>query len=224
MPISLMPAPVRTFFRAMEASDLETALSALSPRATLATEKRTFSGSAVEEQLRKLVSHGQQLKALNGYERAGEHVVTVSHGPDLERIVNWHFLLDRDCVGHVRFSTVDIKQLPDPARSFIEAANAGNVQALLSTFAEDALVNDQLFDYWGKVKISRWAKEEIVGEKLRIRVINVLTHYGEVIVTACVDGAFEKKGLPDPLVLAFYFSASDEKIVQLIILRNHLPT
>jgi len=224
MSISLMPAPVRTFFRAMEAYDLRTVLATLSPHATLVAEKRLYSGSEVESLLRQSVLPGQQLKALNGYERAGEHVLTVRYGTDFERIVNWHFLLDDNCIGHIEFSEVNIEQLPDPARSFIEASNAGDLQALLSTFADDALVNDQLFDHWGKVKISRWAKEEIVGQKLGIHVINVLKHYEEVIVTACVDGAFEKKGLPDPLVLAFYFSFSAEKIVQLIILRNHLPT
>jgi hypothetical protein len=39
-----------------------------------------------------------------------------------------------------------------------------------------------------------------------------------------VDGLFDKRGLPDPLVLAFYFSSYDDKIVQLIILRNQSGT
>ena len=34
------------------------------------------------------------------------------------------------------------------------------------------------------------------------------------------NGDYEKRGLPDALVLAFYFSAHEDKIVQLIILRN----
>jgi hypothetical protein len=45
-------------------------------------------------------------------------------------------------------------------------------------------------------------------------------HYGHFIVTANVDGDYDKRGLPDPLVLAFYFSAYGDRIVQLIILRN----
>jgi hypothetical protein len=35
-----------------------------------------------------------------------------------------------------------------------------------------------------------------------------------------VDGLFDKRGLPNPLVLVFYFSSGGDKIVQLIILRN----
>jgi hypothetical protein len=35
-----------------------------------------------------------------------------------------------------------------------------------------------------------------------------------------VDGHYDKRGLPDPLVLAFYFTVQSDLIVQLIILRN----
>ena len=45
-----------------------------------------------------------------------------------------------------------------------------------------------------------------------------------VIVSANIDGSFDKRGLPDPLQLDFYFSARDDKIVQLIILRNQSST
>ena len=33
-------------------------------------------------------------------------------------------------------------------------------------------------------------------------------------------GDFDKRGLPDPLVIAFYFTVQSDLIVQLIILRN----
>ena len=39
-------------------------------------------------------------------------------------------------------------------------------------------------------------------------------------VTADVDGNFDKRGLPDPLVLAFYFTPHNDVIIELIILRN----
>jgi hypothetical protein len=51
-------------------------------------------------------------------------------------------------------------------------------------------------------------------------VIEVVEHYGSFIVTANVDGNYDKRGLPDPLVLAFYLTPHDDRIVQLIILRN----
>ena len=88
------------------------------------------------------------------------------------------------------------------------------------TFADDALVNDQLRDYWGKAAIRGWAERDVIGEKLTVAVTKVVRHYDNFIVTADIDGNFDKRGLPDPLVLAFYFTPRDDLIIQLIILRN----
>ena len=104
--------------------------------------------------------------------------------------------------------------------AYVRATNLGDLDALLATFVDDALVNDQLRDYWGKEAITAWAARDIIGERLTLTVVNTLQHYGNSIVTAHVDGLFDKRGLPDPLVLAFYFSSYENKIVQLIILRN----
>ncbi|OYZ97245.1 MAG: hypothetical protein B7X99_14415 [Rhizobiales bacterium 17-65-6] len=91
---------------------------------------------------------------------------------------------------------------------------------MLETFVDDALVNDQLVDYWGKTAIATWAARDIIGERLTLDVVKSVEHYGHSIVTAHVDGLFDRRGLPNPLVLAFYFSSHNDKIVQLIILRN----
>jgi hypothetical protein len=65
---------------------------------------------------------------------------------------------------------------------------------------------------------------DIIGAPLTMYVVNVLEHHGEVVVTAHVDGNYAKRGLPDPLVLAFHFSARGDEIVQLIVLRNQADT
>ena len=113
-----------------------------------------------------------------------------------------------------------IAALPPVVAAYVRATNLGDLDALLATFVDDALVNDQLRDYWGKEAITAWAARDIIGERLTLTVVNTLQHYGNSIVTAHVDGLFDKRGLPDPLVLAFYFSSYENKIVQLIILRN----
>jgi hypothetical protein len=113
-----------------------------------------------------------------------------------------------------------IAGLPKSVAAYIRATNLCDLDALLATFADDALVNDQLIDYWGKEAIAAWATRDIIGERLTLKVVKVVQHYEHSIVTAHVDGLFDKRGLPDPLVLAFYFSPYDNKIVQLIILRN----
>ncbi|HQS49339.1 MAG: hypothetical protein B7Y12_04910 [Rhizobiales bacterium 24-66-13] len=117
-------------------------------------------------------------------------------------------------------SSALIAKLPPSVAAYVGATNAGDLDALLETFVDDALVNDQLVDYWGKKAIATWAARDIIGERLTLEVVKLVEHYGHSIVTAHIDGLFDKRGLPDPLVLAFYFSCHDEKIVQLIILRN----
>jgi hypothetical protein len=110
--------------------------------------------------------------------------------------------------------------LPPLLATYVEANNSFDLERLLGTFVEDALVNDQLRDYWGKSAIREWAKRDIIGEGLTMNVTKVINHYGNFIVTANVDGNYDKRGLPDPLVLAFYFTTQSDLIVQLIILRN----
>jgi hypothetical protein len=110
--------------------------------------------------------------------------------------------------------------LPSLVAAYVEATNSCDLERLLATFAEDALVNDQLRNYWGNPAIREWAKRDIVGQRLTMNVTRVITHYGNFIVTANVDGDYDKRGLPDPLVLAFYFTAQSDLIVQLIILHN----
>jgi hypothetical protein len=110
--------------------------------------------------------------------------------------------------------------LPPLVAAFVEAANSFDLERLMVTFADDALVNDQLLDYWGKAAITLWAERDIIGEGLTIAVTKVVKHYDNFIVTANIDGNFDKRGLPDPLVLAFYFTPHTDRIIQLIILRN----
>jgi ketosteroid isomerase-like protein len=110
--------------------------------------------------------------------------------------------------------------LPPLVAAFVEATNSFDLERLMVTFADDALVNDQLRDYWGKAAIRGWAERDVIGEKLTVAVTKVVKHYDNFIVTADIDGNFDKRGLPDPLVLAFYFMPHDDLIIQLIILRN----
>ena len=110
--------------------------------------------------------------------------------------------------------------LPPLIEDYIDATNRFDLEGLLAIFADDALVNDQLRDYWGKPAIREWAERDIIGVRMTMEVTKVIEHYGHFIVTANVTGDFDQRGLPDPLVLAFYFSAHGDRIVQLIILRN----
>src|ERR1700730_12369098 len=110
--------------------------------------------------------------------------------------------------------------LPPPVAAFVRAVNAFDLEGVTEAFAVDALVNDQLREFWGSSSIRDWAAREIIDDKLTLSVVDAVENHANWIVTAHVDGTFDKRGLPDPLALTFYFSADREKIFQLIILRN----
>jgi ketosteroid isomerase-like protein len=110
--------------------------------------------------------------------------------------------------------------LPSPVAAYIVATNNFDIDALMATFAEDALVNDHRNEFFGSAAIRDWAQREIINDRVTMKVTNAMRRGDAVAVTACLDGAFDKAGLPDPLVLAFYFSISGERIVQLIIVHN----
>lgn len=111
-------------------------------------------------------------------------------------------------------------QLAAPVAAAIDAINAGDGPALLSVFAEGAMVNDQLREYWGGAAIAEWIARDVVGQRLAMRIRRVRNNHSHAVVEATLDGDFERRGLPDPLVVSFYFSIDTGKIDQLLILRN----
>jgi len=110
--------------------------------------------------------------------------------------------------------------MPRPVTAYVEATNACDPDALLACFAGEALVNDQLRDYWGLAAIRAWIQREVIGVKLTMKVVDVREHFGDAIVSAEIDGDYDKAGLPVPLVLAFHFALREDKIVRLVILNN----
>ena len=106
----------------------------------------------------------------------------------------------------------------------IAAVNAFDEDAIVATFADDALVNDAHREFWGSGAIRRWAVREPVGDRVTVAVTEVLDHHGETIVRGRYDGDYDKTNLPDELILTSYFTVRDGKIVTLIIIRNTLAS
>jgi len=111
-------------------------------------------------------------------------------------------------------------KLPAPITAYIQATNDHDSDAFLGSFSEDALVNDVQREFRGKAAIAKWAAREILGPKVTMEVVNAVDHYGDLIVTAKLDGNYDKTGLPDPLILTFYFTLRGDKITKVIILLN----
>ena len=114
----------------------------------------------------------------------------------------------------------DTRTLGPVLAGHIAAVNAFDEDAIVATFADDAMVNDAHREFWGSGAIRRWVARELVGDRVTVEVTEVLDHRGETIVRGRYDGDFDKTNLPDELILTNYFTVRDGKIVTLIVIRN----
>jgi ketosteroid isomerase-like protein len=102
----------------------------------------------------------------------------------------------------------------------IKACNAFDLDAIVATFADDALVNDARREFWGTEAIRAWAAKEMVGDHVTLQVVEVREHHGLTLVRAAFDGDYDKTNLPDPLIMTNYFTLRDGKIDSMFVIRN----
>jgi hypothetical protein len=231
MSLSKLSPPIKQVLRAVETGDGAALRAALGENAVLIEEGREYRGDGIVEWLSRLVQRcTETIRPINEAKRDGATVLTIlsnecdAHGRYAELERDWHFTVEGDRVLAVRILRRIPRALPPAVAAYVRATNSADLEGLLATFADDAFVNDELRDHWGKQAIREWAAREIIGRGFTMYVLDVIEHYGHAIVTANVNGDFDCRGLPDPLVLAFHFSSSCGRIVQLIILRNQSGT
>ncbi|MEU3982422.1 nuclear transport factor 2 family protein [Streptomyces sp. NPDC026672] len=102
----------------------------------------------------------------------------------------------------------------------VRAINSFDTDAVMATFAEDAYVNDNRREIRGAEAVRRWVEKEMVGDHVTIDPVEVLDHYGDVIVRGRYDGDYDKTNLPDELIMSTYLSIRDGKIVSLTVIFN----
>ncbi|GAA0345619.1 nuclear transport factor 2 family protein [Streptomyces blastmyceticus] len=110
--------------------------------------------------------------------------------------------------------------LPEILVAYIEAVNAFDLDAIMATFCDDALVNDARREFVGTASIRAWARRELVDDKVTMDVTEVAHHGTLTIVRARYDGDYDKTNLPDELILTNYLTVADGKISSLIIVHN----
>jgi hypothetical protein len=104
--------------------------------------------------------------------------------------------------------------------SFLLALNNADAGAMAALFRDDALVNDQLRDFWGRPAIEAWIAREVIADNLRIEVLQMSQHYRVTTVVGAVTGTFDSRGLPNPLVVNLHFSMFNGQIARLFMLLN----
>jgi hypothetical protein len=112
----------------------------------------------------------------------------------------------------------------DPAiASHIAAINSFDVDAIMATFADDALVNDAAREFWGQEHIRAFVAKELAGDHVTLEPIEAVDNAGMWCVRCRYDGDYDKAGLPDPLIMTNYLRVRDGKIATLFIVNNTAP-
>jgi hypothetical protein len=107
--------------------------------------------------------------------------------------------------------------LPPIIEEHIAAVNAGDLDALAATFADDAYIATQA-DARGPDAIRALLAKEFINDHVTLEVREVTEHHGDYIVRTKYDGTYPKDNLPDPLIMTNYFAVLDDKIVTVAVI------
>ena len=105
--------------------------------------------------------------------------------------------------------------IPEPIDAAIKGANDHDTNRFLSNFMETAVLTDEGQEYHGIEAIRRWSDEKLIGANVTFDITDIKSSGDKSVVTAKVDGDFDKTGLPDPFVMTLHFVTAGSKIGRL---------
>jgi hypothetical protein len=77
---------------------------------------------------------------------------------------------------------------PPAVQTVLDAANGGDVDAFLSCFTADGVVDDWGREFRGAARIRAWSDAEFIGKQVTLDVREVERRDGAIVVTAQVGG------------------------------------
>jgi hypothetical protein len=116
--------------------------------------------------------------------------------------------------------TIILAEAPAVVGEHLQAVNAFDLDGIVATFTQDAYVNDNSREIRGIEAIRAFMAKEFVGDSVTVEPVEVLDHYGDIILRGRYDGTYDKTNLPDELIMTSYFAIRDDKIVSLAVIFN----
>ncbi|GFZ30372.1 hypothetical protein CSC2_08980 [Clostridium zeae] len=109
-------------------------------------------------------------------------------------------------------------KLQQPIETYFDATNNQDPKRFISIFDEDSIVLDEGQELVGLEKIMVWGEKNHFEANIKLEVVKAINEDSTTIVTAKVDGDFDKTGLPDPLLLDYHFTVTKGLVSKLEIL------
>jgi len=228
MVLSNIPHAIDAFIASLTRRDVAHMRSLLTDDASLEHEGTVYDGNDIAAWSAKLLGgRSLQIQAIginvDGARALVNVLVQVNAGAGHDAAVlhmDWHVDMRGALIRRVVIGPAVPLLLPAPVAAFMGAMNRGDLDGVVASFAAGALVNDQLHDYLGEAAIRAWAAADLIDDQVRMAVVKLVEVGDNVTVTTHVEGNFDKRGLPEPLVLTLYFNLCHDRIAQLIILHN----
>jgi ketosteroid isomerase-like protein len=104
-------------------------------------------------------------------------------------------------------------QLPTIIEEYYQAKNRHDTAAMLTCFAEDAVVHDEGEELRGTDAIAGWIEKTTSKYRVTVEPTGMEKQNGETVVTAQVSGNFDGS----PIELYYHFVVKNDKIVRLAI-------
>jgi uncharacterized protein (TIGR03067 family) len=95
------------------------------------------------------------------------------------------------------------EDLSELATDFIRMVNENDPNGFVAMFEDDAIVDDAGRIIRGRDAIRQWAAHDIYAASVTLDALDVNEYECGITITAKIDGTFDRKGLPDPLVMTF---------------------
>ncbi|KQX46850.1 hypothetical protein [Paenibacillus sp. Root444D2] len=109
------------------------------------------------------------------------------------------------------------RTMPAAVETYFTSANKTQLEAFTSAFDKDALILDNHREIKGMNAIKSWCEAEIIGPNVTFEIVDTDYTNNYIVVTAKVNGDFDKSNLPNPLLLKHQFLVNNDKIKELII-------
>jgi len=154
MSFANLPPAIATFLRALQAGDGPGVLAVFTKAAVLVDQGREYRGDAIKQWYGRVVRRaGATAHPINLARHGYETTLTVmvrgndevgGAGP---AELDWLFTIEGGKIAGLTITKARSIDLPIPIAAYVLATNTFDLEALMATFADDALVNDQLCEY-----------------------------------------------------------------------------
>ena len=116
--------------------------------------------------------------------------------------------------------TITLEEAPQVVRDHVKAINDRDLDGIVAAFPEDGYVNDNSREIRGKDAVRAFFAKEFIDDSVSIEPVEIVEHYGDIIIRGRYDGTYDKTNLPAELIMSNYFSLRDGRIISLTIIHN----